>query len=208
VSELNTQKQVVYILTNEAMPGIVKVGKTYNSIEQRMRELYKSGVPLPFECFHASVVENAVDVEGRIHRAFDKYRVNKNREFFEIEPGNILEILEMVEIENVTPNRPIVENQDDITAINKFEARKEKFSFSMVKIPIGAILTFTKDETKTSRVVDNNKVIYNGEELSLSKAALKALREIGYNWQSAHGAAYWMYKHETLTDRRERMEGE
>jgi hypothetical protein len=34
--------KTVYILTNQAMPGIIKIGFTENSVEQRMRELHKA----------------------------------------------------------------------------------------------------------------------------------------------------------------------
>ncbi len=199
---------IVYILTNDAMPGLVKVGRTDTAIEQRMSELYKSGVPVPFECFHASRVRDARDVEGRIHRAFDKYRVNKNREFFEIEPGNILEILEMVEIENVTPSTYVIETEDDRVAVEKLEKKAEKFSFSMVNIPVGAILTFTKNELITSIVMENNKVLFQEQEKSLSQAALEALHQQGYNWVAAQGAAFWMYNGKTLKQIREEKENE
>lgn len=32
------------------MPGYYKVGYSTTSIEQRMKELYKTGVPIPFKC--------------------------------------------------------------------------------------------------------------------------------------------------------------
>ena len=40
--------KTVYILTNQAMPGIIKIGFTKNSVEQRMRELDKTLTPIPF----------------------------------------------------------------------------------------------------------------------------------------------------------------
>lgn len=204
----NKEKGIVYILTNEAMPGLIKVGITYTTMEQRMRELYTPGVPVPFECFHASMVENARDVERRILRAFNKFRVNKNREFFEILPENVLEILEMVEIKDVTPKKDFVETKEDRKAIKKLEKKRERFNFKMVGIPIRSELTFMRDPNKKCVVADNNKVIFNGRKMSLSSAALKALQEIGYNWKSAQGAAHWMYKGETLKDIREKIESE
>jgi hypothetical protein len=199
-------KNIIYILTNEAMPGIVKIGKTNVDIETRMRRLYRTGVPVPFNCFHASIVKNANNVEKRLHNAFDKYRINKNREFFEIPPENILEILEMIEIKNVTPNEDIVETEEDKIAIDKLEKKKDRFSFKMVDIPIGAILNFEKNEEKTCEVIDNNRVKYKDKIMSLSAAALKALKEVGYNWKSAQGAAHWLYKGKTLKERREEFE--
>ena len=76
----------VYVLTNEAMPGLVKVGKTSGSLEKRMRDLYKTGVPIPFSCFYAVDVKDADFVERKIHEAFDDMRLNESREFFTIAP--------------------------------------------------------------------------------------------------------------------------
>lgn len=50
---------IIYILTNEAMPGMVKVGLTNDSVEARITHLSSStGVPLPFECYFAAEVSD------------------------------------------------------------------------------------------------------------------------------------------------------
>ena len=50
----NQNTGIVYVLTNPAMPGIVKIGKTSRgSIDARLNELYSTGVPVPFECAFA-----------------------------------------------------------------------------------------------------------------------------------------------------------
>ena len=42
---------IVYLLTNPVMPGLVKIGMTtQEGIDKRMKELYTTGVPIPFEC--------------------------------------------------------------------------------------------------------------------------------------------------------------
>jgi hypothetical protein len=41
--------------------------------------------------------------------------------------------------------------------------------------------------------------------MALSAAALSALRTMGYDWKSAHGAAYWEFEGETIWDRGERL---
>ena len=46
---------IVYVLTNPAMPGMVKIGMTDRpDVQRRMSELYSTGVPLPFECVIAA----------------------------------------------------------------------------------------------------------------------------------------------------------
>ena len=58
---------IVYVLTNPAMPGLVKIGKTSRgSIDVRLNELYSTGVPVPFECAFAGKVEAAE--QGGIER--------------------------------------------------------------------------------------------------------------------------------------------
>ena len=76
--------QIVYILTNEAMPGIVKIGMTEaDSVESRMAQLNAhSGVPLPFECYFAAEVDASRRIESILHQLFSEQRINPRREFF------------------------------------------------------------------------------------------------------------------------------
>ena len=49
---------IVYILTNESMPGYIKIGRTETSVPQRMSELDKTSMPLPFQCYYAARVDD------------------------------------------------------------------------------------------------------------------------------------------------------
>ena len=49
---------IVYILKNQSMPDILKVGITDN-LERRIKELDNTSTPLPFECIYAVEVEDA-----------------------------------------------------------------------------------------------------------------------------------------------------
>ena len=80
---------IISILINEAMPSCVKVGKTTDSIENRMKGLDTTGVPLPFECFYAAKVADMSFMERQLHDAFSDNRVRKSREFFNIDPARI-----------------------------------------------------------------------------------------------------------------------
>jgi len=49
---------IVYVLSNEAMPGLIKIGLTKrDELEARLNELYSTGVPLPFTCEYACRVK-------------------------------------------------------------------------------------------------------------------------------------------------------
>ena len=58
--------QIVYVLTNPAMPGLVKIGKTYaDDVGLRLGQLYTTGVPLPFDLGYACKVPNADEAVWR-----------------------------------------------------------------------------------------------------------------------------------------------
>jgi len=198
--------EIIYILTNEAMPGYVKIGKTNNNIEQRIRELSAStSVPLPFTVFYACVVKNAQYVEHQLHDAFDDNRVNPKREFFRVAPERVVAALKLAEVENVTPKRDIVETKEDQEALDAARKIRSRFNFEMVKIPVGADLYFSRDENIKAKVIDThvaNSIEFNGKKTSLSRSAQKIL---GYQYGVA-GTDYWMYDGETLDERRRRLE--
>lgn len=183
------------------MSGYVKIGKT-NNLEQRIRSLDTTGVPLPFECFYACKVKDAVFVERQLFDAFMDYRVRSSREFFEIAPERAVAILKLVEIENVTPKKDFVESQEDQQALNQARIRRAIFNFKMVDIPVGAELVFSRDENIKAKVIDNRSIEYNGKITSLSDSAHEIL---GYD-SKVSGTLYWMYEGETLDERRRRFE--
>jgi len=198
--------EIIYILINEAMPGYVKIGKTSTSLEQRIRELSAStSIPLPFTCFYACTVKDAVFVEHQLHDAFDNNRINPRREFFQISPERVVSALKLAEIENVTPKKDFVESHEDQQALNQVRAEmRAKFNFKMVDIPVGAELVFSRDENIKAKVVDNKSIDFNNQTTSLSASAQKIL---GYDYR-VQGTAYWMYEGETLDERRKRLETE
>jgi hypothetical protein len=200
---MNNELQIIYILINEAMPGYVKVGKTIN-LEQRIRSLDTTGVPLPFECFYAATVTDMDFVEKKLHGAFADHRVRSNREWFEIAPERVVEALQLAQIQDVTPREDYVETAEDKVALDKARKRREAFNFKMVDISVGAILTFTRDENITCTVVDTKNISFNGEVMSISRAGQIAL---AVNWP-VQGPLYWEYEGETLDERRTRMERE
>ncbi len=193
--------EIVYILINEAMQGYVKIGRT-TDLEQRIRSLDTTGVPLPFECFYACTVKDSKFVEKQLHNAFADNRIRSNREWFQLAPERAAAALRIAQIEDVTPRVDYVEDAEAQQALNKARLKRENFNFKMVDIPVGSILTFTRDEQVTCTVVDIKRVQYNNEIMSLSAAAQQALQYNG----SVQGALYWEYEGETLVERRIRME--
>ncbi|MGN0237574.1 MAG: GIY-YIG nuclease family protein [Lepagella sp.] len=153
---------IVYLLTNEAMPGLVKIGKTSRlDLEKRMKELYTTGVPLPFECVYACKVKLSCmgDLESALHTAFAPCRVNDSREFFRMSPYQAIPILKLMTSMNegeVTDEvaAEIENDMDDAdkAAIAKSRSRRPPLDFVEMGLQIGSILSFIPELLYVSRL--------------------------------------------------------
>lgn len=82
-----SDKGYVYVLINPSIKGMVKIGKTTRTPEERAKELsLATGVPTPFVVAYESCFINCSKAELFVHDYLGKhgYRVSNNREFFEL----------------------------------------------------------------------------------------------------------------------------
>ena len=85
----------VYILTNPAMPGLVKIGLTTRDPSTRMAELTAAtGVPVPFVLFWCRAVADCGVIEETVHRMMADRRENHGREFFRCDPATARQVIE------------------------------------------------------------------------------------------------------------------
>ena len=194
---------IVYLLTNTYMPGLVKIGMTTKKeIDQRMRELYTTGVPAPFECQFACQVKKSdcAKIEKALHTAFSPSRVNPNREFFRIQVEQAKAILELFHHEDVT-DEVTAEIENDLTEEDKAASRKGQMhrpalNFMQMGMQKGDILVWKEDSNITISVFTERSVLYNGKEFALS-ALTRDLK--GYKYYVAPGS-YWLYKDRLLSE--------
>ena len=84
----------VYILSNPAMPGLVKIGLTERDPYERAFELdVATGVPTPFYVEAFFVSDDPRRDEAAIHILLDVHRVSSNREFFRLEVQQAIDAL-------------------------------------------------------------------------------------------------------------------
>jgi hypothetical protein len=75
----------IYIAGNSAFKdGYIKIGKTQVHHQERIQQLFRSNVPHPFHVVAVFFCKNVSRAERELHRHLEKYRVNPNREFFDI----------------------------------------------------------------------------------------------------------------------------
>lgn len=201
-------KGIVYLLTNPVMPGLTKIGKTSpDSLSARMQSLYNTSIPVAFSCFYACLVDDVDKVEKNLHDAFDDFRVNPRREFFEIDPERIRSVLELIALEDITPVETDFEDNIDKKAFETANEMRSRINFKMLNIPIGSTLHFSKDETITSTVISNRTIEFDGTETSLSASAADILTtKFNYKSRAVSGSDYWMFENEKLWERRHRLE--
>ena len=77
----NTQGSV-YILSNPAFAGLLKIGFTTKKATERAKALYSTGVPDKFTIEYEGDFSDAHHVEKQVHRALNHCRYKPNREFF------------------------------------------------------------------------------------------------------------------------------
>lgn len=195
----------VYILTNDAMPDCIKIGRT-DDLKRRVQEMDNTSVPLPFKLHFAIDTENGELIEKNMHDAFKNFRIRDNREFFAIDPERAVSALKISGCKEITEISNEMIDKDGQIVKETTPLRRENFAFDKVGIETGTELSFTRDAAKKCKVVDNRNVEYQGVQYSLSALAQKLLNEIGYNWSRAWGPNFFEYKGKTLVQIRDEFE--
>jgi len=190
---------IVYVLSNPAMPGLVKIGRTDNTDANiRIAQLYTTGVPVPFTLEYACKVTNPDEVEKALHIAFGPQRTNPKREFFNIEPEQAIAILRLLNTEDAT--QEVLGQKSDIDpesaqAAVALKAKRPNMNFTEMGIPEGSVLHSVEDDS-TATVVAPKKVRFREEEMSLT-AATRIVLGIEHSVQPS---PYWTFNGRSLRD--------
>lgn len=191
--------EIVYVLTNPAMPGLVKIGYTaQEEANARIGQLYTTGVPVPFTIEFACRVENGADVERALHTAFSPNRINPRREFFRIEAEQAIAILRLLHTEEATQEvalQPTEIDQQSLVAAEQMRARRPNLNFEEMGIPVGSELRSVKADV-TVTVVGPKKVRLGDEEISLTAATRQAL---ALEYSVAPGP-HWTFEGKLISD--------
>lgn len=95
----NIRAGYVYVISNVGAfgPGVVKIGMTRRlEPRERIQELGDASVPFPFDTHALFFSDDAIALEGELHRKFADRKVNlvnERREFFFVTPSEVREVL-------------------------------------------------------------------------------------------------------------------
>ena len=88
-------REYVYVLVNHSIPGMVKIGMTTLTPEERAQQISSAtGVPTPwipiysFKCYRSDLLE------ADVHDRLAAFRVNDNREMFAVTSEQAQQVIE------------------------------------------------------------------------------------------------------------------
>lgn len=169
----------IYIMTNPALKGMVKIGFA-TDVEARRKQLSTSALPYEYEVYATYETEGKLE-DKKLHKLIDKLnpelRVSKNREFFVMSAEDAFELLEA--IATISGSQKRLKRVKRIASTTQ-KVKRPAINFAKCGIPIGAELVFTENPDVKVIVKTDRKVLYNDELTSLSAVAgaLKGVKAI------------------------------
>ena len=202
------EKGYVYIMTNPSFKeDWVKIGKSKRLPNVRSRELFNTAVPLPYEIYATLRTSKFSEAERLIHKNFDRIsdlRINKNREFFNIEPEkayellcDIKEVLDDGEVELYGDNIQV-----DVPGGNPGKKQGSRFDFFKCGLKVGDEVHFIDDHEITAIVASNREVLFEEKLWYLSGLVKELYTRSGKVSPSGsyQGPKYFLFNGVKLTD--------
>jgi hypothetical protein len=112
----------IYAMSNKTMPGILKIGMTERSIEERLKEANGTFTLIPFIVEISKKVLNCKEKEKCIHQILQSKRVNPKKEFFEVTIEEIKPIFDLMDcVENIELKKYEVINNFESNETNEIK---------------------------------------------------------------------------------------
>lgn len=101
----------IYILSNKAFPNLLKIGFTYRTVNERIKELSSAtGIPYKFKLVHSVETFSPDKKERMIHESLAKYRIKnkgKDKEFFEVTINEAKKVVDLIANPTKPPKPPV-----------------------------------------------------------------------------------------------------
>lgn len=219
---MEKEKGFVYILTNESFrEDWVKIGRSSRPVDVRSKELDNTAVPLPFKVYATIQTTKYTNVERIVHKQIDRLtdlRIRQNREFFNVEPTQALDILldlataiDDAVVMQYVDDKPVqlypsINNEKPQAVKTEKHVSRKPFEFAMVGLKDGDMITFAPLNIQV-KVNGKNKVEFEGRLWSLSAFTGTYLPIEKQNNSGAYqGPKYFTYNNKTLWDLRLELE--
>jgi hypothetical protein len=199
----NNKSGYVYVVSNPAFPELIKIGMTgLDDFTKRLKQLYNTSVPFPFECHYAGRVQDRKKAEDALHDAFGPERENPNREFFRI--SKIERVVNLLKLfsEDITDKAVKLINGtsdegDKKSGKNYQKKRRPRVNFFELGLQKGDVLIFNENGKKIEvKVFNERRIEFEGRVQSLTALTRDLLQ-----WQSdRQPTPYWAFEGRSLSD--------
>ena len=190
---------MVYVLTNSAMPGLVKIGRTAGAdAGSRIAQLDTTGVPVSFALDYACRMTSANEVEQALHLALGLNRLNPKREFFRIDLEQASAILKLLHTEDATEEVEAQPDQLDaqsLAAAEQLKKCRQNLNVQEMGVPVDSLWLSTN--SATSVVVIGPKRVRLRDEEGLLSAATAQVVQVDY---PVAPAPDWTFNGKLLSD--------
>ena len=205
----------LYCFSNKSMPHLLKIGMTLRTPEIRLKEANSSNTfkpPTKYRIEFAKKVINPKQKEKTLHQLLEKYsdRVNPKREFFRIEPDEVMHFFGLMDgvmhvLSTPTPKNPLNQNQmldeddldfddgdeeieeEDHTEDQKEDQKEEKPKVDDTKRDMSK---YFKNGQRIKHMIGLDKILIGTYNLAKNKIILDDGKEI----RGLCGFANWHYK--------------
>ena len=86
MEDYELEQGMVYILKTNTFTKngceIIKIGFTTQTVENRITQLYTTGVPFKFTLYKSYRLKNYIELEKALHSLLEPFKLNNSREFF------------------------------------------------------------------------------------------------------------------------------
>jgi hypothetical protein len=183
----------VYILSNKAMPGLLKIGYTMNTVEARVKDLSSAtGVPSEFYIEYQVECRDAAGLEALVHKSLQNFRHNGSREFFSVSLADAVSVIrkhatEIIDEEIAVSAETIdyVRNSTGTFYLVKVNSARNIFRIGLIKEPIAFLSTeeFKAMVVELYQHFDSNffydcEVIQSTEFFHVDDESLEKMKEL------------------------------
>lgn len=150
----------VYVLGNDDMPGLVKIGLSSLLPEDRAKKGFTTFVPSPFEVLFRAVTSRPAELERAVHDLLGPHRNKSNREFFRVSAG--------VAADSILKMRTEVDGIATWSAHSRILLRSgDRLLFSMRSGQIFALLAYPELFASSATIVDLWQSHADGDTLEI-----------------------------------------
>ena len=150
----------VYILSNESMPDLVKVGLTTALPEDRSKQLYTTSIPTPFKVEYRVLTSTPRMLESRAHELLASVRVSNRREFFK---SSVEDAIDAVRLAALEVNGIDNWSSKEVRSITS----DDKFVLSLEDGEVFALLSYPTWNSSKPELIDIWQAHSNGDQVEL-----------------------------------------